>query len=277
MKVLRGIFLALPIIILSACNLPQGNPEPTFNPDLVATMVEETLAGFSSPTVHVSATPPVSPSSTPTLRPTQTPSLSKASGKVCFPSSGRTDLRGFFQETNRGTVMELPIPAGANDYEIVLVPGIYIAYVWLPDFSKSGMYSTGQVPTPFEVVAGQTTVGIDLCDWSHGPFDVPYPPGYQPQQTTGTLSGDIIYPYGAIPQLTVVAFSKTTPYWYWVGTGSGQSYYSISSLPPGNYQVVAYDVAGHAGGSNVMSVKAGQTTTANITDWSGSFPSNPVK
>jgi hypothetical protein len=276
MKV-RRIYLVLPIIILTACNLPRQGPEATLNPDLVATMVEETLAGFASPVVRITATVSVLPSSTPFLRPTQTPSVSKASGKVCFPNSGRTDLKGFFQNTILGTVTELAIPANANDYEIVLDPGNYIAYVWLPDFSKSGMYSTGNVPTPFDVTAGQTATGIDLCDWSHGPFDVPYPPGYQPQQTTGTITGEITYPYGGIPQLTVVAFNKTTHYWYWVGTGTGESSYSISSLPPGNYQVVAYDGSGHSGGSNVVSVKAGETVSATISDWAGPFPSNPVK
>jgi len=276
MKVFRGIFVTLPIIILAACNLPRGGPEPALNPDLVATMVEETLAGFSSPTVNVTVTAPVIPSSPPISQPTQTPSLGKASGKVCFPSSGRTDLRGFFQETTRGTLSELAIPDSANDYEIALDPGNYIAYAWLPDFSKSGMYSSGSGPTPFDVVSSQTTIDINLCDWSHGPFDVPYPPGYPAQQTTGTVTGDITYPYGAIPKLTIVAFSKTTPYWYWVGIGSGQSAYSINSLPPGDYLIVAYDGSGHSGGSNVVSVKAGQTTTANVANWGGSFPSNPI-
>ena len=247
------------------------------DPGRIATMVQQTLVGFASPSAKSTLSAPVLPSSTPTLQITQTPSLNKVTGKVCFPSSGRTDLRGFFQETTKGTAAELAIPASANDYEIVLDPGNYIAYAWLPDFSKSGMYSTGTTPTPFEVVQGETTKGINLCDWSHGPFDVPYPPGYQAQQTTGTVSGDITYPYGAIPQLTIVAFSKTTPYWYWVGTGSGQSFYSITGLPPGNYQVVTYDGAGHSGGSPLVSVTAGQTATANITDWGGSFPANPVK
>jgi hypothetical protein len=274
----RGIILVLPIIFLTACNLPRRGSEPTINPDLVATIVEATLADFASPTLNATANPEliISPSQS-IPQPSQTPSLSKVTGKVCFPRSGRTDLRGIFQEINRGTVTELAIPASVNDYEITLDPGKYIAYVWLNDFSKSGMYSTSNIPTPFDVVAGQTTSGIDLCDWSHGPFDVPYPPGYQPQQITGIVSGDIIYLFGEIPQLTIVAFSKTTPYWYWVGTGPGQSFYSIGDLPPGDYRIVAYDGSGHSGGSNMISVKAGQTTAAAINDWGGSFPANPVK
>jgi hypothetical protein len=240
-------------------------------------MVEETLAGFTTPTVEFSSTTLPTPTVTSLPQPTITPLISKVSGKVCFPSSGRTDLQGFFQEIIRGTVTELAIPASANDYEVALDPGTYIAYAWLPDFSNSGMYSTGSVPTPFEVTAGQTTIEINLCDWSHGPFDIPYPPGYEPQQTTGSISGSVTYPYGAIPQLTLVAFSKSTPYWYWIGTASGQGYFSITNLPPGKYRVVAYDASGHTGGSEVVTVIAGQSTTANVSDWGGSFPDNPVK
>jgi hypothetical protein len=277
MKSHRFILYIILIFILAACNLPKSMPEPTFDPNAVATMVEETMAGFPSPTAIAATLITVPPTSSPISLPSPTPSTGKAAGKICYPSSGRTDMRGFFQETARGVVTELSISANAIDYEIVLDPGSYIAYVWLPDFSFSGMYSTGKQPTPFEVIAGQTTFAIDLCDWSHGPFDVPYPPGLEPQQTTGSISGSIGYPYGDIPQLTLVAFSKSTPYWYWVGTAPGQSYYTISNLPPGNYQVVAYDGSGHAGGSSIVSVIAGQTATANVSDWGGSYPSNPVK
>ena len=45
--------LILLVILLAACNLPQPTAEPTFDPNVVATMVEETLAGFSTPTSQV--------------------------------------------------------------------------------------------------------------------------------------------------------------------------------------------------------------------------------
>jgi hypothetical protein len=277
MKLHRLIFYTILIFILAACNMPRSTPEPTFDPNAIATMVEETMAGFPSPVASEATITSAPPTSSPVPLPSPTSSTGKAVGKICYPRSGQTDMRGFFQETTLGVATELPISANATDYEIVLKSGTYIAYVWLPDFSFSGMYSTGNLPTPFDVIAGQTTHGIDLCDWSHGPFDVPYPPGLELQQTTGTVSGSVSYPYGDIPQLTLVAFSKSTPYWYWVGTAPGQSYYTIGNLPPGNYQVVAYDDSGHAGGSSIVSVTAGQTATSNVSDWGGSYPSNPVK
>lgn len=274
---LRRCLLILSVMLLAACNLPQGTAEPTFDPNRVATMVEETLAGFSTPTGQFNLPSGTPDNSAPTVEASPTAVASKATGKVCYPKTGRSDLRAFFQEITRGTVSELAINASSNDYEIVLDPGNYIAYVWLPDFSFGGMYSTGTTPSPFAVFAGETTYGIDLCDWSHGPFDVPYPPGYEPQQTTGSITGSITYPFGDIPVLTLVAFSKSTPYWYWVGTRAGQSTFLIGNLPPGDYQVVAYDGSGRSGGSAVVTVKAGDSVTANVNDWSGSFPSNPVK
>jgi len=274
---LRRLALVLPVLVLAACNLPHGTAEPTFDPNLVATMVEATLQGFPTPTGLIAPTASIQPVSTSTIQASPTAVVSKVTGKVCFPKAGRMDLRAFFQETTRGTVSELAINAASNEYEMPLDPGNYIAYVWLQDFSFGGMYSTGTAPSPFALIAGETTKGIDLCDWEHGPFDVPYPPGYEPQQTTGSITGSVSYPYGNIPGLTLVAFSKSTPYWYWVGTAAGQSYFTITNLPPGKYQVVAYDGSGRTGGSDVVTVTAGGSTQTNVTDWGGSFPPNPVK
>jgi hypothetical protein len=274
---MRWRLLSLVLILLAACNLPQGTTEPPLDPDRVATMVEETLAAFSTPTGSPVRATATLAAATPSVEPSPTAIASKVTGRVCFPKSSRTDMRAFFQEIDKGTVAELAINAASDTYEITLDPGNYIAYVWLQDFSLGGMYSTGETPSPFSVFPGETTAGIDLCGWNHGPFDVPYPPGYGLQQTTGSIKGSITYPYGSIPVLTLVAFSKTTPYWYWIGTGAGQNYFTFTSLPPGKYQVVAYDRSGHAGGSAVVEVKAGESVSADVADWSGSFPANPVR
>jgi hypothetical protein len=278
MKRLSGLIFLASLLILTSCNLPVTQVEPTTDPAFLATMVEKTLSALATntPMLPVITSTPVPPVDTSVPLPTPTLSVSKASGKVCYPPNQNTEMRAFFQDTTNSEAVEMVIPANQSKYEIVLDPGTYIAYVWLSDFSRGGMYSDGKSPLPFNVISGQTTSGIDLCDWSTGPFDVPYPPGYDPQQTTGTISGSITYPYGSIPQLTVVAFNQVNHYWYWIGTASGQSYFNFENLPPGKYQVVAYD-GSHSGGSDVVTVTAGQNTTANVTDWAGSFPSNPVK
>jgi hypothetical protein len=274
-KRLSGLLILASILILTSCNIPVNPTEPTPDPAQIATMVGETLSILATKTPLPAFTPAL-PTDTTIPPASPMPTTGKAAGKVCYPPKQNTEMRAFFQEKTSGKVNEMAISANVSNYEVVLDPGTYIAYVWLNDFSRGGMYSDGKSPLPFSVIAGQTTSGIDLCDWTVGPFDVPYPPGYDTKQTTGSISGSISYPYGDIPQLTVVAFSQTTPYWYWVGTASGQNYFSFADLPPGKYQVVAYD-GSHAGGSAVVTVTAGQTTTANVTDWGGSYPENPVK
>jgi len=204
-------------------------------------------------------------------------------------------MTAYFQNSTTGAVVELPIAMGQITYTVTLTPGAYIAFAWLPDFSFGGMY-TNAVPCglrascddhaarPFTVQAGKVTKDIDICDWYTGPFVIPYPPGQEPTATVGTIAGSIYYPGGNPPALKVVAFNVKTNYWYWVGTVSGGTYFTLADLPPGIYHVVAYADNGQAGGyadsAHILIdivVKAGQTANIEINDWEGSFPSNPEK
>jgi len=271
-------------VIFSACNLPSA-ATPTLSADVVATVVTGTMQALkpsASQTVILTLT------ATPTLASTQTLATAQVSGKVCYPGGIATDMKAYFQNTTTNQAVELPVAAGVAQYSVELTPATYIAYAWVTDYSIGGSYSAcGQTPgcgdatpKPFTVAPGQAVISIDLCDWSHGPFDVPYPPGFQPTVMLGIVAGGISgYPYGSLPQLVVVAFSQDPPYyWYWAGTVAGQFYYTITGLPPGDYQIVAYDDAKHAGGSPaIVTVIAGQTTTADISDWASSWPANPLK
>jgi len=274
-------FLAGLTMFLTGCSLGAAQVSPTSGADRVGTLVAATLAAIPSST-------PARP--TPTLTPniggvvSPTPGLGNVSGKVCYPS-GASAVTAYFEDSASHVVNELGISGGLPSYTIDLPPATYTAYSWLNDFSLGGSYSkcgatpgcNGATPLPFVVLAGQSLSGIDLCDWSHGPFDIPYPPGHTVQSTTGIISGSISgYPSGNLPTLTIVAFNRVTGYWYWVGTANRQASYSITDLPPGSYQVVAYDSGNHGGGSPVVAVTAGDTAIANISDWAGSYPDNPV-
>ena len=266
---------------LVGCNLNTSTPTPTQNADLVGTMVAATLSAVPTLTSL-----PEQPTSTPQIfsAPSPTAKTGMVSGKVCYPS-GANAMTAYFEATDTHAVKDLPISGGESTYTLALTPGSYLAYAWLNDFSLGGSYSkcgatadcNDAKPIPFIVNAGQDTTGVDLCDWTHGPFDIPYPPGYSPSITTGIISGSISgYPYGDLPTLTIVAFNQGSGYWYWVGTAAGQTNYTISELPPGTYQVVAYDGKNRSGGSSLITVTAGQTANAVIDDWSGSYPDNPV-
>jgi uncharacterized protein YceK len=253
-----------------------------------------TATATATPTSTGTGTPAATQTPSPT--PSPTPVKSAATGKVCYlVGQAIPAMTAYFQNSATGAVAELTIATGQITYTATLTPGTYIAYAWLPDFSFGGLYSNAvpcglkascddHAARPFTVQAGKVTKGIDLCDWYTGPFEIPYPPGQEPTTTVGSIEGSIFYPGGNPPALKVVAFNVKTKYWYWVGTVSGGTYFTLADLPPGTYHVVAYADNGQAGGyadsaHNLINivVKAGQTVIVEINDWEGSFPSNPVK
>lgn len=300
--IIKVIFLGLLIltttILLSGCNIPNQTPTlPSENS--MASMVASTLQSMTQTMDFINSSTdnpvltdiPFKISSTPSSEvSTLTPSSKgKITGLVCFTEVQPTNMVVYFQNSANNLVVEYPVSVSNYQapYSTELDPGTYIAYAWTLDFSIGGTYSVcgaasacgDATPKAFTVIAGQTIEKIDICDWSHGPFDVPYPPGFQPESKFGIISGGIYgYPYGNLPQLTIVAFNKNTGYWYWVGTAAGQSYFTMNDIPAGSYQVVAYDGSGHAGSTSVIvEVKGGQTTNADLNNWAGTFPANPLK
>jgi hypothetical protein len=205
----------------------------------------------------------------------------------------------FFEETSSSVLVEMPVAENQEAYEFKLEPGTYIAYSWLLDFSRGGMYSRA-VPCglgsecndhtvlPFTITQTELKTGIDVCDWFAGPFNVPYPPGRDRTEVTGTISGSLSYFEPEIPELRVVAFNIDIGYWYWVYTSAGQNFYAINDLLPGTYHVVAYDGFGNAGGHTAgnhilidVIVEPGKVSEgANINDWKappGTFPPDPTR
>ncbi len=295
------------LLALSSCVFPEKGMTPTPDQARLETLVAATLnavkpvatASPSSPeatqTATLTSTP--LPTATPTalLTPTASPNVS---GKVCSPAEGVPAMNAYFQETTSNSVVVLPIAINQTSYKINLLPGTYIAYAWMPDFSLGGLYSKAvpcglktscqdHTPLPFTVTTGDPLTGIDLCDWYAGPFNVPYPPGQDHSKLTGSITGQLTFPSEGIPKLRVVAFNLGTRNWYYVNTNPGANAYTISDLPPGTYHVVAYDARGNAGGyadasHNLIDVivKAGEKISgADITDWyapSGTFPSDPT-
>lgn len=297
------ILLAL---ITSACNNPTPFVQPTelvepatdvpATPTAEIPSVTDTLLPSDSPEPTSEDTPTPSPS------PTPSPTLpaNNVTGSICFPGEGIPEMSLYLEETINETLIELPVEAGQSTYEANVPPGTYIAYAWLLDFSRGGLYSRA-VPCglesgcddhsllPFTVERETVTRGIDVCDWFAGPFNVPYPPGIERTELTGSISGNIVYIEGQEPpRLRIVAFNQETEYWYWLFTQPGQSAYTLSDLPPGTYQLVAYDNDGRAGGhadinNNLIdiSVDPGETVPdVDINNWEAprdAFPPDPTR
>jgi hypothetical protein len=219
-------------------------------------------------------------------------------GQVCYPGESIPEMIAYFEDVKTDQVIELPIPAGRSQYEITLPPGTYQAYTWLPDFSRGGTYSQAvpcglttackdHSPLEFEIREGAMVEGVDLCDWYGGPFAVPYPPGKEPGEVTGTLRGAINYP-GSGSVIRVFFFNTATQEWGFYNIKNGVSAYTLANLAPGTYHIVAYDENGRAGGHadtahNLIpvAVKAGEMVDGvDINDWNapaGTFPPDPTR
>jgi hypothetical protein len=287
----RSIGLIVCSLLLASCALPGQVSEAS-----IATSVAATQRAQVPPTVTSTPEPP------------PLADTGRVSGRVCYPSEGIPPMTAYFQVEGLETAVPLAIGENQGTFQIELTPGTYLAYAWLPGYSLGGSYSaavqcglsvecTDHRPLAFSVRAGETTAGIDICDWYGGELSVPLPPGVvlgtpttAPTVTpsvptaTGTepggISGSLSYP-GSIPQIVVVAFHLDTPYWWWVGTASGQAWYAFSDIPPGRYQVVAYAPDGrqaaYANGGTVT-VQPGQTTSGiDLGDWrpAGTYRAKP--
>ncbi len=272
----------LSVVLLGACNAPAAPATPTASVDAVATVVALTLEALVTPTPQASPTP--APTATPALPlATPTPQGVEVSGKVCFPRNSSAGFVAYFQNVATGQVIEQAIAPGSQTYTLILPPGVYQVYMWLSDFSLGGLGCTpdqgcqGNTVRQVTAQADAPLLGVDLCDWANGPFDVPYPPGMQPQAVTGTISGSILnYPGGGAPSFTVVFFNQNTGFWYSWQPAPGSTYFQREGLPPGTYQVVAYDQNNLAGGApGLVTVSAGQNVNVNISDWSGNYPARP--
>lgn len=261
------LFFACLILPLAACNRPSSQVQPPA-PEL-PTLVAATLAALT-------------PLPTATLEPTATsaapptPSVGQISGKVCYHDPGVVRVNLYFQgqlAPDRPLVITLDHPV--ENYSVELAPGAYTVYAWPPD------YTVGAIPTAgltVNLLPGANLTGVDLCDFSQGPFGVPYPPGFSPSTGLGSISGRVTgYAGSASAAFTVVAFNQGTGYWYYVLLMPGVTDFALAELPAGRYQVVAYDGLGAAGGAGDVYVLAGQPAQAEINAWAGTFPPNPVK
>jgi CSLREA domain-containing protein len=134
---------------------------------------------------------------------TPVPLLGTIEGSICYPSEGVPPMELFFEEINSQSVEQFSHPGGSSNYSVEVPPGTYVAYAWRPpDYLIGGAY-TQAVPCglsincndhsliQFQVQAGQTTAGIDICDYYGDPGFVPLPAGVLPPTPTATSTPEI--------------------------------------------------------------------------------------
>jgi len=289
------VVLSLVIIVsLSACSAQISESE-------IATIVASTLQA-SQPDALATETPSDLQAVTGTVE-----------GNICYPAEGIPPMNLFFLLEGTGQVSVFPVTQNQSTFNVELAAGTYSAFAWLPDYSIGGSYSQA-VPCglsvdcsdhsliPVVVTAGQTTSGVDVCDWYGGEGSVPKPEGVEvpvqpPAVETGSIAGSLSYPSEFIPSMQIVAFNVNTADWFLLTTAEGSGSFQIDNLPAGQYFIVSYLVGDDYGGGYTAAVPcglsvdctdhsllpvdvlAGQVTSGiNPGDWyapEGTFPDNP--
>jgi hypothetical protein len=89
------------------------------------------------------------------------------SGALCYPSEFNPPMTLYFEKAGTGETIQFSIAENQNFYSVLLPNGKYYAYAWAPGYNLEGAYTdaNGLMKT-FLVSGGQTTVNINLCDWS---------------------------------------------------------------------------------------------------------------
>jgi hypothetical protein len=88
-------------------------------------------------------------------------------GALCYPSEFNPPMTLYFEKVGTGETIQFSIAENQNFYSVLLPDGNYYAYAWAPVYNLEGAYTdaNGLMKT-FLVNGGQTTVDINLCDWS---------------------------------------------------------------------------------------------------------------
>jgi hypothetical protein len=168
---------------------------------------------------------------------TSNSSYGSVTGKICYPSERIPPMTLYLQNIDNHRLTEIAIAEDQASFQVQLSPGNYLAYAWTLNFEISGGYTNpNHTLRTFEIIPGEVSEGIDICDWYGPPGTIPLP---QPSRY-GTISGKLSYPSERIPPLRVVAFDVYSDAYYWVDTMENQAYFEITNLVPGYYHVVAY-------------------------------------
>lgn len=93
-------------------------------------------------------------------------------GNLCYPSEFNPPLILYFEKAGTQETIQFSIPENQNSFSVLLPNGAYYAYAWAPVYNLEGAYvDQNRLMKTFVIRGGQTTSGINLCDWdpyAHG-------------------------------------------------------------------------------------------------------------
>jgi hypothetical protein len=94
----------------------------------------------------------------------------EVTGNICYPSEFNPPLTLYFELKGTSQVIQFSIPEDTPTYKVLLPNGTYYAYAWAPNYNLEGAYvHPERIMKSFVVKGGQTTTGINICDWDAYP------------------------------------------------------------------------------------------------------------
>jgi hypothetical protein len=91
-------------------------------------------------------------------------------GSLCYPSEFNPPMTLYFEKAGTVEKIQFSIVENQNYYSVLLPNGTYYAYAWAPGYNLEGAYvNPDRTMRTFQVRGGQTTTGINLCDWDPAP------------------------------------------------------------------------------------------------------------
>lgn len=94
----------------------------------------------------------------------------EVTGRICYPSEFNPPMTLYFEVKGTNQVIQHSIPENTPTFKVQLPNGRYYAYAWAPGYNLEGAYvHPERVMKSFVVKGGQTTTGIDICDWDAYP------------------------------------------------------------------------------------------------------------
>jgi len=94
----------------------------------------------------------------------------EVTGNICYPSEFNPPMTLYFELKGTSQVIQLSIAENTPTYKVLLPNGTYYAYAWAPNYNLEGAYvHPERIMKSFVVKGGQTTIGINICDWDAYP------------------------------------------------------------------------------------------------------------
>jgi hypothetical protein len=88
------------------------------------------------------------------------------SGNICYPSEFNPPLTLYFEKAGTNELIQVAIPEDHPSYSVLLPTGRYYAWAFAPGYNLEGAYvHPNRTMKSFHVYGGQTTSGINICDW----------------------------------------------------------------------------------------------------------------